>query len=51
MKYEVFVSRTGLFEIEAASEDEALVLSEGVPFSKVSWSDDWIIDGIQEVEE
>lgn len=51
MKFEVFVSRTGYFEIEAKDEEEARSLTEGVPFSHVSWSDDWTVDDIQPSEE
>lgn len=46
-KWEVTVAKSGVIEIEAASEDEVITILEKEPLSKlIQWEDSWNIADI-----
>ena len=48
MKYEIFVSQTGVIEVEADDKDMALDKVMNMTGEDVFWSDEWTVDTIQE---
>ena len=46
-KWEVTVAKSGVIEVEATSEDEALKILEEVPLSRtIQWEDSWNVADI-----
>jgi len=50
MKFKVTASREATFEVEAADAKEARELIDGVPFKKMSWSDDLVVHNVSPIE-
>ncbi len=50
MKYEVFFLRTGYAEIDADTPEDAKRIADKLQEQKISWTDDWEVDAIQEQE-
>ena len=51
MKYEVFVSITGLIEVDAKATAGAKAIAEHAQYQHIAWSDEWIVDGVDPIAE